>query len=67
MNDPERLSGPDAADLSDPILAEWVEELNRKLQAGEAVDIEAYAKQHPGRAVAVLSVKSVFSEIRGIG
>ncbi len=32
---------------SDPTLAELTEEITRKLQSGEIVDIEAYADSHP--------------------
>src|SRR5262249_14802358 len=35
---------------ADRVLAELIEELTRKLQAGEPVDLEAYAAEDPGRA-----------------
>jgi hypothetical protein len=31
----------------DPVLADLVEELAARLQAGEAVDVDAYARRHP--------------------
>jgi hypothetical protein len=32
---------------TDPAFAEWVEELARRLQAGERIDPEACAQAHP--------------------
>src|SRR5215471_9508972 len=35
---------------SDAVLAEVVEEFTNRLQAGESVDVEAYAQRHPEHA-----------------
>src|SRR5262249_3977394 len=35
---------------ADAALAEWVEELAERIQAGEAVDLDAYVREFPERA-----------------
>ena len=47
MNDPETPSDRAAADPSDPVLAEWVEELNRRLQDGQPVDTVGSSTEIP--------------------
>jgi hypothetical protein len=42
--------GPSASANHDSLLVELVEELTNKVQAGEAVDLEAYAARYPGQA-----------------
>ncbi|MGE3820188.1 MAG: protein kinase, partial [Isosphaeraceae bacterium] len=38
------------ASSGDPVLAEWVEELSARFEAGERVDLSAYVRRHPERA-----------------
>ncbi|HZY90173.1 MAG TPA: protein kinase [Gemmataceae bacterium] len=45
-----RQFAPPGSAEADPVLAELVEEITDRLQAGEAVDIEAYVARHPERA-----------------
>src|SRR6516225_2918126 len=48
MTAPASASVP--VSLTDPVLADLVEELTKKLQAGEPVDLDAVAVRHPDRA-----------------
>jgi hypothetical protein len=41
---------PDQVSASDPALAELFEEIAGKLQAGEPIDLQAYARQYPEQA-----------------
>lgn len=37
-------------ELDDPVLADWAAELANRIEAGEPVDLEAYARRDPDRA-----------------
>src|SRR5438067_8870757 len=45
-----QVTTPGPCEAADPVLAELVEEVTDRLQAGESVDLEALAARHPGRA-----------------
>ncbi len=45
-----QVKTPAPAEAADPVLAELVEEITDRLQAGEAVDPEALAARHPDKA-----------------
>jgi serine/threonine-protein kinase len=45
-----RFTVSGSGDAADPLLADLVEEITDRLQAGESVDLEAYSARHPGRA-----------------
>ena len=41
---------PTRGESDDPVLAELIEQFTNRLQAGERVDVEAFAAGHPERA-----------------
>ena len=43
----ERLTSRGYATEADPILDDLVAEISQKLHAGQPVDVEAYAREHP--------------------
>jgi serine/threonine protein kinase len=51
MPDPSEADDPlRSPDQDDPLLVQWAAELAERIQAGEEVDLEALASQHPERA-----------------
>ena len=57
-------SGLSAAD--DPALAELVEELTDRLNAGESVDVDAYVARHPGHAERIRGLMFTFEDLRRV-
>ena len=46
----DSVGGSDAPDRDDPVLVELFEEYANRLQAGQPVDLESLAREHPDRA-----------------
>ena len=50
-----------------PKLADLTEDITRRLQSGESVDIEAYAISHPECAVSIRALFSTMNDLIDLG
>jgi eukaryotic-like serine/threonine-protein kinase len=51
----------------DPRLADLAEEITRRLQSGEAVDVDAYAKLHPDRVGPIRALLPTMHDLIELG
>ncbi|HEV3082870.1 MAG TPA: tetratricopeptide repeat protein [Gemmataceae bacterium] len=58
---------PSPAVKPDPLLADLIEELTAKLQAGEKVDLAAYADAHPGHAQQLRQLLPALQMLAAVG
>src|SRR5438876_12255293 len=58
---------PSPAVKPDPLLADLIEELTAKLQAGEKVDLAAYADAHPGHAPQLRQLLPALQMLAAVG
>jgi hypothetical protein len=64
MND---IRDPDSAERTvDPILAELTEQLTRKLQAGEVVDVEDWCRRYPRCAGPIRRLLPTLRQLAGL-
>jgi tetratricopeptide (TPR) repeat protein len=60
-------SSPRPASGSDPVLGELFDEIATRLQAGEAVDLEGYVRDHPEQAERLRQLLPAMEVLAGLG
>jgi len=50
----------------DSVLTGLLEELSKRLEAGEVIDLESYASQHPGYADELYALVPVLARLAGL-
>ena len=57
---------PASASLSDPVLAELIEEITRRLEAGSAIDLAVYQQAHPAQAQRLAELMPALRLVAGL-
>lgn len=50
----------------DPVLTDLLEELSKRLEAGEVIDLESYASRYPGHADELYALVPVLARLAGL-
>jgi hypothetical protein len=64
------MTGPDAgreSEAEDPILAGLAEQVTRRLQSGDPVDVDDYVGRYPARAGSIRRLLSVLDDLTALG